>query len=206
MSLFSQHRITCPDCGKSEEIKLYGSINVREDPELKGKVSNGEIFIHSCPVCGKRTLMKYPVLYHDPDAKLMIWLAYDEAAEMQAKQVFERMEQLEDYTGRIVGDVGSLIEKVHIFDAGLDDLAMEMCKYVIRLEKGNELQLKFLRTDGAEGDLIFTYPKDGKMEMLAIGLNVYEDCRGILSRNPDIAEGAKGLARIDEGWIARTIR
>lgn len=206
MSLLSSQSILCPSCGKSDDIKIYSSINVREDPDLKEKVSDGSLFVWTCPTCGHRTLLRYPVLYHDPESRLMIWLTYDKYAESQAKKVFDGMDSLNDYTGRLVGDVGSLIEKVHIFDCGLNDLAVEMCKYVIRQEKGSDLSLKFIRMDGAEGDLIFTYPKDGQMEMLAVGLNVYEDCVGILKRNPDVESLSKGLVRIDEEWTETVIR
>lgn len=198
--------MTCPVCGKTGDADLYSSVNVHENPELKEKVSSGELFVWTCPECGHKSVLRYPVLYHDPDEKVMVWLTFDEEAQQQAKRFFNSMESLNEYCGRLVDDTGSLIEKVHIFDAGLDDLAIEMCKYVIRQEKGSDLSLKFVRMDGAEGDLIFTYPKDGQMEMLAVGLNVYEDCRGILSRNPDVASSAKGLVRIDEGWISSVIR
>lgn len=198
--------MTCPVCGKAGKTTLYSSVNVHDNPELKEKVSNGELFVRTCPECGHRSLLRYPVLYHDPDQKLIVWLTCDEETERQAILMFNSQESLGDYTGRLVDDTGSLMEKVHIFEAGLDDLAIEMCKYVIRQEKGAELSLKFVRMDGAEGDLIFTFPKDGQMEMMAIGLNVYEDCRGILSRNPDVVNSAKGLIRIDENWISTVIR
>ena len=57
--------------------------------------------------------------------------------------------------------------------------------------------------DGADGNLVFTYPKDGRMEMVAVGFNVYEDCRGIVERNPQIKEAARGLVRIDPDWLRR---
>ena len=53
------------------------------------------------------------------------------------------------------------------------------------------------------GNLVFTYPKDGRMEMVAVGFNVYEDCRGIVERNPQIKEAARGLVRIDPDWLRR---
>ena len=102
---------------------------------------------------------------------------------------------------------GDLVEKVKIFDAGLDDRAIEMCKYVTKQEAGKPgMDLKFLRLDGADNELVFTYPAAGQMELLAVGFNVYEDCRGIIARNPHVAERARGLAVIDEAWVASLLR
>lgn len=51
------------------------------------------------------------------------------------------------------------------------------------------------------GELIFTYPKNGDMEMLSVGFNVYQDCGGILARNPQLSEAAKGLATVNRDWL-----
>ena len=37
------------------------------------------------------------------------------------------------------------------------------------------------------------------------GFHVYEDCRGILQRNPAV-QPDKGFAQIDQDWIARFFR
>ena len=99
--------------------------------------------------------------------------------------------------------VGELVEKVKIFDAGLDDIVVELCKYVTLRELGRQVPLKFFRLDGADGEMTFTYPLDGEMQMLAVGLNVYEDCSGILQRNPVLREKAAGLVAVDATWLAQ---
>ena len=107
-------------------------------------------------------------------------------------------------------DVGSLIEKVNIFDAGLDDCVIEMCKYVSRMELSSKEEgsavssapLKFFRISGPDHDLEFTYPSGGQMHGIALGFNVYEDCAGILRRNPQV-KPASGFAKVDSSWIAR---
>ena len=112
---------------------------------------------------------------------------------------------------RRVKDVGSLIEKVNLFGAGLEDTVMEMCKYVTRMELAEkdrslaDIALKFLRLDGADNELLFSYPKDGQMHGARTGFHVYEDCRGILQRNPAVHPD-KGFAQIDQEWIARFFR
>lgn len=188
--------VKCGRCGKSSRVGVYRVINVGENPELKDKVTSGDLFVHECPFCGHREVIKYNLLYHDPDGRLLVCLS-DKAM---------TIEGMEGYTGRLVSDVGSLIEKIKIFDAGLDDVVVELCKFVTAQEIGRDVSLKFLGMDGADHDITLTYPENGEMEMLKIGFNVYEDCAGIVNRNPGMKEEAEGFLRIDGGWLEKFIR
>lgn len=47
--------------------------------------------------------------------------------------------------------------------------------------------------------------EDGQMHGARTGFHVYEDCRGILQRNPAVHPD-KGFAQIDQEWIARFFR
>lgn len=209
---------TCSDCGEKHGIEVWNRINVGENPELKEKVKNGSLFVWECPHCGKANLAQFQTLYHDPDERLMIWLMPDgiipEVQEKALESQFEKISQtLQGYTLRRVSDVGSLIEKVNIFDAGLDDCVIEMCKYITKMEmmeKGGSKDLlstpfKFYHVDGPDNDIEFSYPKDGQMHGLRIGFNVYEDCAGIIRRNPSV-KPSPGFSRIDPAWVARFFR
>ena len=44
------------------------------NPDAKGKLMNGELTMFNCDVCGHRVEVVYPMLYHDMDHKLMIWM------------------------------------------------------------------------------------------------------------------------------------
>jgi hypothetical protein len=116
------------------------------------------------------------------------------------------VEGLEGLQGRLVGDVGSLIEKVKVFDASLDDVPLEFCKFVTRQELGKDVDLKFLRLEGADHDIIFTYPENGAMQLLSVGFNVYEDCCAIVRRNPGITNSLEGLVKIDREWAEHFLR
>lgn len=185
----------CSKCGHSYESEAYQSVNVQDNPELKQKVVSGALFMHSCPVCGNIQLARYPFLYHDPSEHLLICLSEQELS----------VDGLEGYTARRVTAVGDLIEKIKIFDAGLDDVIIELCKFVTLQELGSGANLKFLKIDGPDNDLIFTYPKNGQMEMLSVGFNVYQDCGGILQRNPQIQESVKGLSVVNAEWLRQFI-
>lgn len=202
------------------EITVPGGINVGETPELKARVKDGSLFVWECPACGTANLARCQMLYHDPEQRLMVWLLPDgvmseERMETVEKALAAQAAELEGYVLRRVSDVGSLIEKVNIHDAGLDDRVIEMCKYVTKTELAEknrqraadflDAPFKFYRMQGADNELTLSFPLDGQMHGVQIGFNVYEDCRGILSRNPAVQAGP-GFARVDADWLAQYFR
>lgn len=186
--------VFCSRCGNPHVVDLPQSVNVAANPQLKEAVSSGRLFTWYCPHCGTANLVNTPFLYHDPDQRIMLVLT-------QAPMSAEGLE--EGYTGRIVRSVGDLLEKIKIFDAGLDDLVIEMCKFVTVNELKKNVPLRFFKSDGADGEMTFTYPENGQMELVAVGFNVYEDCAAILQRNPQVREAAAGLVCIDQAWLSR---
>ena len=201
--------VNCNKCQQATEVELRQSINVALDPDLKARVKDGSLFLWECPYCGQRNLVRYQTLYHDPDAKLMVWLLPGDQQPPQA--VEEAVKELEGYTLRRVKEVSDLIEKVNIHDAGLEDTVLEMCKWVTRRELAAKnpaaatAALRFLRTEGADNELVMAFPLDGQMQVVNVGFNVYEDARGILLRNPSVRP-AQGFAQVDAAWIDRFFR
>ena len=210
----------CTACGRRHEVAIPGGINVAGEPELKARVKDGSLFVWECPDCGTANLARCQTLYHDPDQRLMVWLLPEGALPESRLEAVEsalaaQVSELEGYVLRRVSDVGSLIEKVNIHDAGLDDRVLEMCKYVTKTELAEkdrqhaaeilDAPFKFYRIEGADNELTLSFPLDGRMQGVRIGFNVYEDCRGILGRNPSVHAGP-GFARVDADWLARYFR
>ncbi len=245
MSLSAKANAVCSKCGRTEEITVYRSINTADDPVLKDKVRDGSLFLWECPACGTVNLARYETLYHDPEKKLMLWLVPDDKfSEAQMQAITNHTKAMGGYTLRLVRDMGELMEKVLVFDAGLDDLVIELCKWVTKREmasgrpaaengganpgdggdtaeagsadtdSGNNGQddidsavFHFYRVEG-EGDgriIVLTYASKGRMAGLKIGWNVYEDCKGIIDRNPSVRP-SEGFVHIDRDWIDRIIR
>ena len=215
MSITTEALAPCSKCGQQHKVTVYRSINTSENPDLKEKVKDGSLFLWECPHCGQVHLAKYETLYHDPVTKLMVWLIPSgEISETQMQAITMHTKAMGGYTLRRVNDMGSLMEKVLISEAGLDDVVLEMCKYVTKLEMiqksvGAEQKDEFLATtfhfyksegEGDERLLTFMYGLDGQMLGVNIGWNVYQDCKGILERNPQI-KPADGFAKIDADWL-----
>ena len=199
----------CSKCGQYHSVEPVQSINTALDPQLKKRVKDGSLFVWECPYCGTRNLLTGQTLYHDPEAKLMLWMLPEGQEPPQA--VAEAVKQLEGYTLRIVRETGDLIEKVNIADAHLDDVVMEVCKWVTRQElaiknpSAADVRLRFLRTEGADSDLVLAFPLEGHMNLVNVGFNVYEDAAGIVSRNPQMQPPC-GFSVIDAAWCNARLR
>ena len=215
MSIINEALAPCSKCGQQHKVTVYRSINTTENPELRDKVKDGSLFLWECPHCGQVNLAKYETLYHDPAAKLMVWLIPSgEISETQMQAITMHTKAMGGYTLRRVNDMGSLMEKVLIAEAGLNDVVLEMCKWVTKQEMlqksvGQDKKDEFLATAfhfyKAEGEdheriLTFMYGFEGNMLGVNIGWNVYQDCEAILSRNPQI-KPADGFSRIDADWL-----
>ncbi len=215
MSIINEALAPCSKCGQQHKVTVYRSINISENPELKEKVRDGSLFLWECPHCGQVNLAKYETLYHDPAAKLMVWLIPSgEVSETQMQAITMHTKAMGGYTLRRVNDMGSLMEKVLIHDSGLDDVVVEMCKYVTKLEMtqttiGAEQKDEFMasvfhfyKSEGEDDAriLTFMYGMDCQMQGVNIGWNVYQDCSGILERNPQIRP-AEGFSKIDAEWL-----
>jgi len=215
MSIVSQALAPCRKCGQNQTVTVYRSINIAENPELKDKVRDGSLFLWECPHCGQVNLARYETLYHDPAAKLMVWLIPEgEISETQMQAITMHTKAMGGYTLRRVNDMGALMEKVLVRDAGLDDVVLEMCKYVTRLEMVQKsvpaeqkeefmaTEFHFYRSEGEdEGRILtFMYVLDGQMLGVNIGWNVYQDCAGILERNPQVRPD-DGFAKVDAAWL-----
>ena len=201
----SKSLVKCSSCGNAFDIETLPAVNTARNPELKASVKDGSLFVKECPHCGRSNLVLFPFLYHDPDVRLLVWLlpegAYDENS---VAQMSAQLDSLEDYTIRRVATAGELVEKIGIADAGLDDRVVELCKFITLQEMEGKIRpegpLRFYRLDGPDNEITFSFPAGGNMMSLNIGFNVYEDCLGILRRNP-VTLGTAGFARIDAAWV-----
>lgn len=212
MSIINEALAPCTKCGQQHKVTVYRSINISENPELKAKVTDGSLFLWECPHCGQVNLARYETLYHDPSCKLMVWLIPEgEISETQMHAITMHTKAMGGYTLRRVNDMGSLMEKVLIRDAQLDDVVLEMCKWVTKMEMVQKIvdqerkdefmatQFHFYRTD--DDTVTFMYGQDGQMLGVNVGMNVYQDCAGILERNPQM-KPAEGFEKIDAEWLS----
>ena len=161
MSLFREEHLECPYCYHDVLFTLYSSINVGLHPELKEKVLDYSIFKYQCPHCKKSDIVCHPVLYHDPENEIMIqvlWREEDFGQQMdkELQSLIEVMGQ-KNYRRREVFGYCELVEKIRVFDAGLDDFAIALLKSIYKLQHP-EIQIFFY--EKTEDGFVFMQIKD----------------------------------------------
>ena len=212
MSLFKEERIECRFCRRKLPVTVHHSINVGLHPEHKQKVLDLSLFRFRCPHCGKTDILYYPTLYHDPEQRLMIqvfWREEDfgQPLDAELRTLIEIMGQ-KDYRRREVFGYAELVEKIRIFDAGLDDFAIALLKTVHKLEHP-EVQTLFTEKTGDELYFMRVGEEGALPEALVVNTEAYErgaELAGKLRKPHDDYESL----RVDENYfydaVAASIR
>lgn len=134
MTMMRNMPVQCPDCGREGSAAVYETVNVSLDATLKDRLLSGELVQWRCQGCGTRRLNVHPLLYHDMDLALIIqWISAPYAPTPEAlvaalpseTECAEFKKLRSDYRFRVVREFDDLVEKIRIFDAGLDDRAVE---------------------------------------------------------------------------------
>ena len=127
--------LVCPHCKKKSTMTLRACVNVSLHPEEKQQVLDGSFFQYTCPACGEKISISYPILYDDMGKALMIYLLPDETEVALEKLNAQQSSWSEDMlkaatvcTMRAVRNINELCEKIKIYDAGLDDRYVELTK------------------------------------------------------------------------------
>lgn len=140
MSYLSVQVFTCEQCGNQQEVDIWKSLNASLDPEAKDQLISGELFAIECERCQASIRTAYPLLYHDMELQVMVWLGCPSPAGDSGLSPVMTGELgplplggfPKGYRLRRVETENELREKVCIFDAGLDDRVMEFMKFYAR--------------------------------------------------------------------------
>ena len=163
MSINAKQNIKCPECGQMSDITVWSSITVKDSPDLKADLLHGKINIFRCPSCSQVRLMPTPMLYHDEEKRLMISFTpcNDPVLKEQLYENVERsskesgeLEKLEGYNLRFITDYNELLEKLLIFDSGLNDKAIELIKLMILMQDVEKAEQRNCRFGKLENDTL----------------------------------------------------
>lgn len=158
-------KINCPKCETENEVILWEKINVDMNPDLKEKLFSESINNLTCKNCGHTTRVDIPLYYNDAKKHYFIYLVSDypmgvEEEEKLVSNLNDKtltiLDEKYDNRIRVVFDYYNLLEKILIFDSGLDDRVIEGCKILART------QLKLLEGRAAfigeeKDNLIFNF-------------------------------------------------
>ena len=124
--------VTCPDCQKDGEFRQFEIINITENPKMRDDIMSRQIFSYTCPHCGEKIPVSYDCIYLDTENKHCIALITNEIPSLIDSI------SAEDYSIRIVQTINDFIEKIALFEDGIDDRVCELCK--LFLEESYEEQ------------------------------------------------------------------
>ena len=125
------YKLTCPICKLEHEAPLFTVIDAGKDKEAREKLISGGFFEFVCPDCGYVTDLRYNCLYVDGDIRELIYIAASgDEPEKDAVRASEGIPFCAsgDSLMRIVSTADELREKLLIFENGLDDRLVEVCK------------------------------------------------------------------------------
>jgi hypothetical protein len=75
------HELTCPQCGNTQEVTVWDSLNVSIDPELRNRLFNADINIFKCESCDNKAIINVPLLYLDMNRQYCVQYYPPEAIE-----------------------------------------------------------------------------------------------------------------------------
>src|SRR3954467_4039301 len=124
MSMPTPIPVTCPGCQHEQDFTAWRSLNVTLDRDHTADLISGKLTRFTCDRCGHTAEVVYPMLYHDMDRRLMVWMSPPHPAAAGAGAEAEEEEMPppdamlgaggEGYVFRRVGTRNELVEKVFI--------------------------------------------------------------------------------------------
>lgn len=181
MSIRLNEKVTCPKCGFVYEHECCLSVNAATDPALRERVVSGGTCVAVCPSCSVTTRLIYPCLYQDPEKSFAVYfLPRTEARSIPAKGDMENL--LEDASvksRRLVDDYTELMEKIAIFENGMDDRVMELFKAYTAIsmmsapDAGFKPDTLVFQGKGDEEHFIMLGIRDKEMHQLAVPQKLY---------------------------------
>jgi hypothetical protein len=213
---------TCPSCRTFFSTEGYDVINATLDSTLKDEVIWGRIFDFTCPSCEHHFRSPYSLAYKEMEKEYIIFLDRDEAGgdkdepinenRLIDDQIAETRELFPSYRIRVVHDMMDLIEKIHIFSAGLNDKIITYLSYKIKddvtlkMRKAKQpIQVQkalFDSLKGKEGELNFGLLSNSPKPIFVT--TPTRDYEYLLKKSPirQEFEEVDGLYQIDERWAA----
>jgi hypothetical protein len=213
MSESESTTITCPECNHEQQFTVWHSVNVTLDPALKDKVLDRSLTTFDCEDCGYMATIEQNLLYHDTERQLTI-LRHPNPDEPEglANESFGLLSTLsgKGYDYRLVTTMNELVEKVLIWEDGLDDRAVEVFKLVVwqaldedqRTGDARLLYGGMSGEDGAETTMEFTLVSDSGTMSMAVPLEgEYRRLEGqIIGGLPDVATERGKWLRVDRAY------
>ncbi|MDR1205920.1 MAG: CpXC domain-containing protein [Peptococcaceae bacterium] len=124
------HELECPECGHKQNMRLWDSVDGAEDFLLKSQIFDKTLHLFQCGKCPFNAWVEKELLYYDVRSRFMIYYLpefEEDTLELDVSGFFAQ-ENNPGFYLRIVTELEELVEKIRIFEDGLDDRAVELLK------------------------------------------------------------------------------
>jgi hypothetical protein len=193
MSLFFDATVTCGQCATATPIRLAGSVNADNRPDLRAAILDGTFQAETCPGCGARLRLPVHLSYLDMGRgnwiltegaeRLAEWREIEAATQTIFQQSYgpganpQAQELGRALRPRLVFGWAALREKLLCDDLGLDDITLELVKLaMLRAIPGAPLdEAQELRLLGGEPDTLHFVWLDSMTEAHGLGTTVPRD-------------------------------
>ncbi|MBQ3692516.1 MAG: CpXC domain-containing protein [Clostridia bacterium] len=205
-------KVSCPKCNHDNEVKVFKTVNATTDPQFRETLLAGQLFGFRCENCGYEATLRYPLLYNDMKNRFMVYYIPEIERERITDESLEaEYGDLGDVTRRIVGTFNELKEKIHIFESGLDDRAIEIAKIAL-----NDVVTKrtgeavtggyFSKYSVEEGSIGFTFFVGDNNEHLVqtTRIEIYEKSVEIADFY-DIDQSSRSFILINRDWARNAL-
>ena len=205
-------KVSCPKCNHDNEVKVFNTVNATTDPQFRETLLAGQLFGFRCENCGYEATLRYPLLYNDMKNRFMVYYIPEIERERITDESLEaEYGDLGDVTRRIVGTFNELKEKIHIFESGLDDRAIEIAKIAL-----NDVVTKrtgeavtggyFSKYSVEEGSIGFTFFVGDNNEHLVqtTRIEIYEKSVEIADFY-DIDQSSRSFILINRDWARNAL-
>ena len=200
---------TCSKCNTTFEIPIFPYINFEENPEYYAKVKNLDIFKVKCENCGNEEYVKYDCLIVDPVHKYFPYLFTNKNIDAFRKSVdyfvnvVLKKDQIKDWDQiqtRLVLDLNELIEKIQIFEIGLNDKAIEIIKRgLIERKLSNNKALLF---DGIQNTNLEFIKVSENPEKITVNIEFYNR---IIENVNSMKEEKINFDLVNQDWVLKRI-
>ena len=240
MSDVARQMVLCPHCHRTAYFNIWNSINTKTNPETYGQVRSLSLFRFCCPYCRQTSTIKYSFLYHQMESALMIYFVPEEEELEHAQKLLETVSagtQQDDkarivtstapedrllenalarYRYRIVRTHEEFLEKLAIFDSGLDDRIIELAKVILSYEAERQLSgYSFLvksafftvNTETKERKLVFLDKNSSRTATVSFDRYVANVYNQIIDQYRAVLEGPhKKDMVIDRNWASDILK
>lgn len=149
MSEKATYRIACPKCSHEQSVELWGSINIKTEPDLRQALLENKLNMVTCGKCAFAFRVDKQLIYSDPVNRVLIyWFpATEETAAENEDQFIAAIAEItktlpegsEAPSVHLVFNRTELIERIFMKETGLDERVIEYIKYTMFTRNAKKL-------------------------------------------------------------------